>query len=90
MHHATMQEIRVQASLLVLSLRGDRVRLKNNVFQCLRGEGQCSSTPSGRTTLLGSYTEKEKDFVFRAGKTRNVASPGNKFKIMLMHYLNPS
>lgn len=50
--HATMPEIRVQASLLVLSLRGEWVRFKNNVFQCLRRESQCSSTPSGRPTLL--------------------------------------
>jgi len=50
--HATMPEIRVQASLLVLTLRGDRVQFKNNVFQCLGGESQCSSTPSGRPTLL--------------------------------------
>lgn len=51
-HHATVSEIRVQNSLLVLSLREDRLWFKNNVFQCLREGNECSSTPSGRPTLL--------------------------------------
>lgn len=90
-HHATMPEIRVQPSVLVWSLRGGRAGLKNNVFQCLQGASQSSSSPSGRLTLLWSYREKEKDFVvLRAGETRNVASPGTKFQIMLMHSLSPS
>lgn len=51
-HCATMPETRVQASLLVLSLRQDWAWFKTDAFQHLRGESWCSSTPSGRLTLL--------------------------------------